>query len=67
MIKMKVNCLKCIHYYVTWEKDYPRGCRALNFKTRYFPASVVSNSSGMPCLYYKERQATENLKKPGGS
>ncbi len=54
--KKTINCLKCRYYYITWDKNFPRGCRALEFKTRFSPAGVVYQSSGIPCLYYKPRK-----------
>ena len=48
----RINCLRCVHYYITWDRRFPRGCRVLDFKSRYLPSYVVFNSSGMPCQYY---------------
>lgn len=53
---MSVNCLKCRHYYITWDEKFPRGCRALNFKSRYFPSDVVRRSSGTHCLSFQEKE-----------
>ncbi|MGM0652914.1 MAG: uracil-DNA glycosylase [Bacillota bacterium] len=52
----RINCLKCRHYYITWDRKFPRGCRALDFKSKYCPSAAVYNSSGMPCLFYQERK-----------
>lgn len=48
----RVNCLKCKHFYVTWDPKFPRGCRAYQFKTRQLPSSVVRSSSGSECMQY---------------
>jgi len=58
--KVKRNCLKCAHYYVTWDKKFPRGCRVLGFKTRYSPAGSVYHASGMECLYFKPRKVKQS-------
>ena len=42
---MIIDCHKCKHYYVTWDKDFPHGCRAMRFKSRQLPCIVVRNSS----------------------
>ncbi|VAW37246.1 hypothetical protein MNBD_DELTA02-982 [hydrothermal vent metagenome] len=47
-----VDCFKCKHFYVTWEKGRPRGCRALNFKTKRMPSDVVCATSGKDCLLF---------------
>ena len=46
---MKVNCIKCIYYFVTWEPARPRGCKFFGFKSYIMPAQVVLNSSGKEC------------------
>lgn len=51
----RVNCFRCQHFYITWDHNFPKGCQALDFKTRWFPADVVRQSSGMDCLYFKEK------------
>ncbi len=53
MKKHKVNCYKCIHFFITWDKKFPRGCRAINFKSQKMPSTVVFESSGKPCLQFK--------------
>jgi len=53
---MKVICRKCEHYFVTWDKDKPHGCRMLGFKSRQAPSMVVRRATpGMQCQYYKPR------------
>ncbi|KJS88370.1 MAG: uracil-DNA glycosylase [Peptococcaceae bacterium BICA1-8] len=52
----RVNCLKCQFYYITWEKKFPRGCKAHGFKTVQNPAALVLRSSGTKCLYFKEKE-----------
>jgi hypothetical protein len=49
------NCLKCIHYYITYEPAMPYGCRAMKFKTARNPAQVVYSSSGMHCQLFKQK------------
>ncbi|HZG79058.1 MAG TPA: uracil-DNA glycosylase [Paenibacillus sp.] len=53
----RINCMKCKHYYVTWEPQFPRGCRAYGFKTVQMPSATVLSSSGKPCLQYEEKLA----------
>ncbi|MEK3806810.1 uracil-DNA glycosylase [Bacillus sp. FSL H8-0547] len=48
----QINCLKCAHYYVTWDRQFPNGCRAFGFKSAARPSAEVKKSSGENCLKY---------------
>ncbi|OUM97504.1 MAG: uracil-DNA glycosylase [Thermobacillus sp. ZCTH02-B1] len=58
----RVNCFRCRHYYVTWDPDFPRGCKAYEFKTHQMPSVVVFSSSGRPCLKFEPKES----RKPDG-
>lgn len=49
-----VNCFDCEFLYVTWDKNFPRGCRAMNFKTKEMPSSNFLRNTGYPCPLFKE-------------
>lgn len=49
----KINCRTCKFFFITWDKKFPYGCKALNFKTRNLPSIEVKNSSGFDCLKYE--------------
>ena len=49
------KCTKCQYYYITWDKVFPYGCRAMGFKSHKTPAAVVRESSGQECLAYAEK------------
>ena len=51
-----IDCHKCKYYYVTWEKQFPHGCRAMNFKSLQFPSALVKSSSGIACMRYRPKQ-----------
>ncbi|RLB83827.1 MAG: uracil-DNA glycosylase [Deltaproteobacteria bacterium] len=55
-----IDCHRCRHYYVTWDKRFPHGCRAMKFKSKELPSCVVGKSSGMPCLLFKVKDRTGN-------
>ena len=57
--KNKPNCYNCKFYYVTWDEDFPYGCKALGFKTRKIPTEVVFESSGMRCLAFSKKNDEE--------
>lgn len=56
MSKEKINCFKCKYFYVTWEKNHPRGCKAMGFKTKTMPSDVVLRSSGMECMRFEKKE-----------
>jgi hypothetical protein len=44
------------HYYVTWDKNFPHGCRAMDFKSLQVPSVVVQSSTqGKDCLLFKQK------------
>ncbi|HFS82458.1 MAG TPA: uracil-DNA glycosylase [Epsilonproteobacteria bacterium] len=51
----RINCKRCIHYYVTWDRHAPHGCRAFGFKSRQIPSMVVQKSSQKPCTHYRPK------------
>lgn len=51
----KIDCMKCRHFYITWDPKFPRGCRTFGFKTQSLPSIQVLNSSGKPCLNFEPK------------
>jgi len=35
-----IDCHKCEHYYVTWDKHFPHGCKAMKFKSKQLPVQA---------------------------
>jgi hypothetical protein len=52
-----IDCHQCEHYYVTWDKHFPHGCRAMKFKSKQIPGLVVFSSSEMDCQLFKEKKS----------
>jgi hypothetical protein len=52
----KVDCFQCKHFFVTWDKAFPRGCGALGFKSREMPYQMVRQTSGMSCLRFERKR-----------
>jgi hypothetical protein len=50
-----LDCRKCVHFFVTWEKNCPYGCKAYGFKGPQIPSIVVKSSSGESCRFFKQR------------
>ncbi len=53
--RKKPNCLVCRHYYVTWDERFPRGCRAMSFRSRRPPSEVVYENSVMDCQMFEPK------------
>lgn len=53
----RIDCMKCIHFYVTWDPKFPKGCRAFGFKTQTMPSITVLSSSGSPCMNFQPKAA----------
>lgn len=52
----RIDCMKCKHFYVTWDPSSPKGCKAFGFKTKMLPSTIVLQSSGKPCLHFETKQ-----------
>jgi hypothetical protein len=56
MKKGKINCFSCKHFFTTWDDRFPRGCKAMDFKSRKMPSVVVYEASDMPCVRFKAKK-----------
>ncbi|MEO5348810.1 MAG: hypothetical protein H7836_04105 [Magnetococcus sp. YQC-3] len=61
-----IDCRNCCHFQVTWDADFPRGCRAMGFKTSQWPWMEVLRSSGEPCLQFQEKSKERSRPREGG-
>ena len=60
MKKKPPACIKCEHYYVTYDKHYPRGCRLFEIKSRMAPTFAVLKSTGVHCPAFALKQRKSN-------
>ena len=51
------GCLRCRHYYVTYDSSRPHGCRHFGFVSRRIPSLEVQSASGQFCQAFEERPA----------
>lgn len=51
-----ITCFDCQHFYITWDENFPRGCRAHNFKTKQLPSVEVLAADGRPCLLFTPKK-----------
>ena len=57
-----VDCNTCVHFFITWDKRYPYGCRAMRFMSANSPNKDVFEVEGRDCLAYKDKTLTWNEK-----
>ncbi|VBB07386.1 Hypothetical protein LUCI_2630 [Lucifera butyrica] len=55
MAKQAVLCLQCKYYYITWDKSFPYGCKAMGFKGALMPCLYVRQVSGTRCLSFADK------------
>jgi hypothetical protein len=48
-------CLRCVHYYITWQNAHRYGCKFFGFKSNDIPCEAVYKSSGLACHGFEER------------
>ncbi len=60
---MTVNCNKCCHFYITWDKNFPYGCRAMGFKSKEMPSLAVLKNSERECLLFKDKPEVRKKEK----
>lgn len=66
--KVFETCKNCKHFYVTYNTNYPWGCKAFGFISKKYPYLEVSITSGMKCalfLYNNKNRFKINKKKKG--
>ncbi|MDA9900989.1 hypothetical protein N9D99_00595 [Gammaproteobacteria bacterium] len=51
----EVSCSSCKNFYITWEKEFPYGCRAMDFKSIRLPSLDVVEADGQECLAHENR------------
>jgi hypothetical protein len=56
MSREKIDCFQCKHFYITWDKLFPKGCKAMRFKSEKMPAVVVYQASGIACLLFQKKE-----------
>ncbi len=55
MVKQGTDCFKCRLFYITWDKSFPYGCKAMNFKSKVLPSVEVYKASGTSCLKFEKK------------
>ena len=61
-VREPADCLRCRHFFVTYDPALPRGCRAFQIKSRALPSKVIQDSSGAPCQGFEPKPTTPNVR-----
>ena len=57
-----IDCHRCKYYYVTWDKNFPYGCKAMRFKSKQLPSIQVLVSSQRECLLFSKKETGKTKK-----
>ncbi|MBA3035864.1 MAG: uracil-DNA glycosylase [Desulfobacterium sp.] len=57
--KTEINCISCKHFYITYNKHFPYGCRSAGFKSRLLPSIEMFTNSGIECQLFKEKERAQ--------
>ena len=53
---MKANCLKCKHYFITFDQTAPKGCRIYGIKSSSVPSAIVKQANnGNDCIGFSPK------------
>lgn len=61
--KNEINCSKCKHYFITFDKTAPKGCRIFDFKSQLWPSILVKQSSGIECESFELKNIQNSASK----
>ncbi|WP_434633999.1 hypothetical protein [Chromobacterium sp. CV08] len=48
-------CRRCLHHFVTYDPNFPYGCRAMGFSSKRAPCLDVLEASGQPCMRFQAK------------
>jgi len=57
-----MSCMKCKHYFSTFDPALPRGCKLYGLRSAQFPEQVVKKESGSECLGFEARKSGDPKK-----
>lgn len=57
MNQERINCFQCRHFFITWDKSFPNGCKVFGFKTKQSPSVAVLQASGAKCAAFQPKES----------
>ena len=61
----KIRCNNCQHFYITYKKNFPYGCKAFGVISKKIPYLEVLKISGTNCALFSKKNKNVNIKKKG--
>jgi hypothetical protein len=58
------DCLKCVHFKVSWDPAFPNSCLVFGIKSRSLPQAEVFRATGTRCPVFR---LNEKLKGSSGN
>ena len=52
------NCAQCKHFYITWNKQTPNGCRRFGIQCKDSPAKIIASAGLGDCQGFEAKQKT---------
>jgi hypothetical protein len=47
--KSSQTCKDCVHFHITYDPNFPYGCKQMSFKSLRYPYCVVQEATGEAC------------------
>jgi len=61
---MKPNCMKCKHFYITYDQRTPRGCKIYGIQSQQLPSMIVKKANGgSECIGFSAKPVKKEEKK----
>jgi hypothetical protein len=55
----EIKCFSCRHFYITYDRSFPYGCKMAGFKSRLMPSREMYVNSGLECLFFEEKKKND--------
>lgn len=65
MENVRIPCMRCKHYQVTFDPGSPRGCKLYQFKSAVMPYILVKQSTGSDCTSFEESSQKKDEQNAG--
>ena len=61
---MSPNCMKCKHFYITYDQRTPRGCKIYGIQSQQLPSMIVKKANGgSDCIGFSPKPNNKEEKK----
>ena len=57
----QTNCNNCIHFYVTYKRSFPYGCRAFGIVSKKNPYLEIKKVSSTNCALFSKRIKNDKI------